>query len=395
VAHYWEGLVVVETTDKKPLQFRQFFKWIINKPYKVVIIAVVLILVFIRLLLPQVILAYANKQFRTIPGYSGNIRDIDLHLLSGYYRIEGVGFKLTKGPGHHPVNVFSTTDIEFHLLWSELFKGHIVGSVMVNNPNASLFERMLVPQVQVSKKPPKPVSSLFRNLLPIRINEFGVRNGEFHFKNYIDSPEYDIYIKNVRLDINNITNNAKVSETRYANAHLTGTVMKSGKLIVDAIANPISKDPDFYVASKLIGLNVEDMNTFTRAYAGFDFEKGTFSASTEITSTNNNFDGYVRSSFHDLKVFSWNKDVRKRGENISKVFWEAIVGTTSEVLKNQKKDVLATRIPIKGTIKNPQPDIAAAIVNVLKDAFIKAYLPKIEHSIPVPGQKEKKQNPEK
>jgi hypothetical protein len=88
-------------------------------------------------------------------------------------------------------------------------------------------------------------------------------------------------------------------------------------------------------------------------------------------------------------VFSWDKDVRKRGENISKAFWEAIVGTTSEILKNQKKDVLATRIPIKGTIQNPQPDITATIVNVLRDAFIKAYLPKIEHSIPIPGQKEK------
>jgi hypothetical protein len=371
--------------------YRSIFRWIINKPYKVVIIAVVLLLVLIRLLLPQFILAYANKQFRAIPGYTGSIRDVDLHLLSGYYRIEGVGFKLTKGPGPHPVNVFSTTDIEFHLLWSELFKGHIVGSVMVNNPNASFFERMLIPQVQKPKKPPKPVSSLFRNLLPIRINEFAIRNGEFHIKNYISSPEYDIYIKNVRLDIRNITNSAKVSETRYANAHLTGTVMKSGKLVVDAIVNPISKDPDFYVASQLIGLNVEDMNTFTREYAGFDFEKGTFSASTEISSYNNNLDGYVRPSFHDLQVFSWKKDVRKRGENISKAFWEAIVGTTGEVLENQKKGALATRIPIKGTIKNPQPDIAVTIANVLRDAFIKAYLPKIEHSIPLPGQKEKEQ----
>jgi hypothetical protein len=379
----------VATTDKKPAQYRQIFKWFVNKPYKVVIITVILLLVLIRLLLPQLILAYANKQFRTIPGYTGNIRNVNLHLLSGYYQIEGVEFRLTKGPGPHPVNVFSTTDIEFHLLWSELFKGHVVGSVMVNNPNASLFERMLVPQVQAPKKPSKPVSSILRNFLPIRINEFGIRNGEFHFKNYIGSPEYDIYIKNVRLDISNITNSTKVSNTRYANAHLTGTVMKSGKLVIDAIVNPISKKPDFYVASQLINLNVEDMNTFTRAYAGFDFEKGTFSASTEITSTNNNFDGYVRSSFHDLKVFSWDKDVRKRGENISKAFWEAIVGTTSEILKNQKKDVLATRIPIKGTIQNPQPDITATIVNVLRDAFIKAYLPKIEHSIPIPGQKEK------
>lgn len=223
---------------------------------------------------------------------------------------------------------------------------------MVNNPNASLFERMLTPQVQAPRKPPQPISSLFRNLLPIRINEFGIRNGEFHFKNYISSPEYDIYIKDMQLDICNVTNNAKVSETHYANVHLTGTVMKSGKLTVDAIVNPISKDPNFYVASQLIGLNVEDMNTFTREYAGFDFEKGTFSASTEITSTNNNFDGYVRSSFHDLKVFSWDKDVRKRGENISKAFWEAIVGTTSEILKNQKKMSLQQESRSKELSKN-------------------------------------------
>jgi hypothetical protein len=348
--------------------------------------------VTIRLLLPTILLAYSNHKLRNIPGYTGKIRDIDLHLLAGYYRIEGVSVQLTKGPGNKPTNVFSTSDIEFSIHWSDLFKGHLIGSVMVNNPNASLFEKIQPPQIPGTKKAPRPISSIFQQLMPIRINEFGIRNGEFHYKNYVKVPEYDIYIKDLHLELKNLTNSEKVSDTRYAKVHLIGTVMKSGKLTVDALVNPVTQKPNFYVASKLIGLNVKDLNTFTKAYAGFDFEKGTFSASTEISSTNAELDGYVRSIFHGLEVFSWKADVQKRGENVSKAFWEAIVGSIGEIFENQPKDVLATRIPISGTIKNPQPDISATIANVLRDAFIKAYLPKIEHSVPLPNQSDKEKD---
>jgi hypothetical protein len=86
--------------------------------------------------------------------------------------------------------------------------------------------------------------------------------------------------------------------------------------------------------------------------------------------------GYLKPLFLHLVIFNPLDDAVH--DNPLQFFWQAVVGTTAELLKNRPRDQLATSIPISGNLSKPQSDILATIGNVLRNAFIRAYLPRLE-----------------
>src|SRR4029079_15618429 len=61
--------------------------------------------------------------------------------------------------------------------------------------------------------------------------------------------------------------------------------------------------------------------------------------------------------------------------------WESIVGAAGVILRNQKQDQVATKIPLEGTFKNSSADIWYAIIDMLRNAFIQALQPSIDYQI--------------
>jgi hypothetical protein len=77
-----------------------------------------------------------------------------------------------------------------------------------------------------------------------------------------------------------------------------------------------------------------------------------------------------------LDVFSWEKERKK---NIVQIFWQAVVGTLTTVLKNHPKDTLATKIPISGSYNKTTLGTWTAVANLLQHAFIRALVPKFDN----------------
>ncbi len=77
-----------------------------------------------------------------------------------------------------------------------------------------------------------------------------------------------------------------------------------------------------------------------------------------------------------MKVFSLKQDIQE--DNVLQFFWQALVGTGVHLLKNQPRDQFGTLIPFRGDDLGTRPDILATIGNILRNAFIRAYLPKLQ-----------------
>src|SRR6185503_15269096 len=134
------------------------------------------------------------------------------------------------------------------------------------------------------------------------------------------------------------------------------------------------------------------MNDFLRAYGKFDVERGTFSLYTEVAAADGRYEGYLKPLFEDLDVFEWEKE---RGKNILQKFWQAIVAGVAQILKNQPHDRLATRIPISGNFEKTDVDIWATVGGILKNAFVRALLPKFDQSVSVQDVKQKTEKDKK
>jgi hypothetical protein len=110
----------------------------------------------------------------------------------------------------------------------------------------------------------------------------------------------------------------------------------------------------------------------------FDFERGYFDLVIELRARQGFIDGTIRPLFRDIRVFSLDPDIKE--DNVVEFFWEALVGVATGILKNPPRNQFGTEIPVKGSIDSPQPDIIVTVLNVLRNAFIRAYLPRLEPS---------------
>lgn len=67
-----------------------------------------------------------------------------------------------------------------------------------------------------------------------------------------------------------------------------------------------------------------------------------------------------------------------REESPFRAGWEAIVGAVGAILSNQERRQFGTRFTLVGEFDDPQTSTLEVIGNVLRNAFIRAYLPNIE-----------------
>jgi hypothetical protein len=120
--------------------------------------------------------------------------------------------------------------------------------------------------------------------------------------------------------------------------------------------------------------------------------KGTFGLYTEMAGKDGKFTGYVKPIIKDLDIVG----PEDKHDSFLNKLWEEVVGAAGVLLKNQKKDQVATKIPIKG--EYGKTDIATwyAIINVLRNAFVQAIYPSIDYQVtiasvePVKPKEEKK-----
>jgi hypothetical protein len=139
--------------------------------------------------------------------------------------------------------------------------------------------------------------------------------------------------------------------------------------------DPFSYRPTFQLAVRLLGLDVTKINQLARTYGKFDFERGWFDLVVEVDCKEGLMQGYVKPLFRNLQIFTI-QDLKE--DNVIELFWEALVGTTTQVLKNAPRDQFGTMVPFTGEVNGPSPDLLASVGNVLRNAFVRAYLPRLE-----------------
>src|SRR4051812_7164990 len=152
--------------------------------------------------------------------------------------------------------------------------------------------------------------------------------------------------------------------------------MDQAKFEYKMTLDPFSYRPTFHMTMRLLGLDVTKINDLTRLYGSFDFEHGWFDLVVDLDAKEGALYGYVKPLFRKLKIFTA-QDLKE--DNVFQAFWEAFVGGAEFVLKNQDRDQFGTVIPVTGDAAGPTTGVLDAIGNVLKNAFVRAYLPRLEN----------------
>lgn len=340
-----------------------------------ILIALVVLLIVARLLLPYFVLRYINKSLADMGSYTGHVEDIDIQLIRGAYQIDDLRIRKVNGKIKEPFLHMPRTDLSVE--WKSLFKGKLVSEVEAYKPELNFA----FSDDDASNQTGAEVdwTEYLKKLLPININRFSVINGRVNLTSLVTQPRADLSLQNVNAEIRNIRNvedqGKKLPSPVVASGDVPGY---GGKMNFSANMNLLKQTPDFDYNLRFTDVQLVKVNPLARAYANLDFEGGTVSVFSEMAMLDGKLNGYLKPLTKEMKIFKLDEN---EGRSVGKFFTELLAQAGTAVLKNQKKDQVATRIPLNGTIENVETAIWPTLFGVLRNAYVEAFRGEFDNNI--------------
>jgi hypothetical protein len=341
-----------------------------------ILLGIVALIIVIRLILPYVVLHFANKSLANMKGYYGHIQDIDLAILRGAYQIDSIYLNKADTVTSKQTPFFGAQQIDLAVEWKSLLKGTIAGQVVMNKPTLVFTKDKVEPKEVI--KDSSDFRKVLNNFMPLNINRFEINGGKVRYVDKSTSPNVDIEMTKMHLLAQNLRNSYDSSSVLPATIDAKADVYE-GELTFDAKLNPLADSPTFDMSAELRNTNLVKLNDFFQAYAKIDVNDGRFGLYTEVAAKDKRFAGYVKPVIQNLNVLG--KEDRK--DNLFRKIWEGLAGGAGELFENQKKDQVATKIPFQGPLDNPETNVWFVIGNILQNAFIHAIQPSIDNQISI------------
>jgi hypothetical protein len=331
------------------------------------------ILLLLRAALPYAVKYYAVKTLNKIPGFSARIADIDLSLWRGAYQIEGL--EIWKTGGGAPVPFFSASVIDLSIQWKELFHGALVGKINLVEPRLNFVAAKQEQNSQTEMD--SSWTDRVQELFPLDINYFIIKDGAVHFQNFEAKPPVDLQIRALNVVATNLTNSRKLAKSLVASIKGQAMAMQDGFIAFDLQIDPYKKMPTFQLDFKLENLQIAQLNDFFLYYAGMNMQRGKINVYMESAAKDGRITGYVKPIITDLKIIGDPKQQLTFGQKVKEFF----AGLAAAILKNQKKQTVATRIEFEGDFNDPNVSVWSVLRQALRHAFVKALLPTIENRV--------------
>lgn len=339
----------------------------------IVLVVLAALLTTVRLLLPSQVRRYVNRTLDRNLLYEGRIGEVEIHLWRGAYSIRDV--KISQRTGNVPVPLLSAKRVDFSIQWSALMHGRIVGQFLMQEPELNFVAGSGESESQTGAG--GPWLEMIRDLFPFQINSAIIQEGSVHFRAFQSQKPVDVYLSHLNATIDDLGNIRDQTNPMVTTVQASAVAMDQAKLDCKMTLDPFSYRPTFHLAVRLLGLDVTKLNDLALAFGKFDFKRGWFDLVIEADSKEGQMTGYVKPLFRNLKVFSIGQDLSE--DNVLQFFWQALMGGVTTVLKNFHRDQFGTLIPFKADATGATTtDILGTIGNILRNAFVRAYLPRLE-----------------
>ena len=341
---------------------------------------ILVLLVALSIALPYLVRNYLNDKLANMGDYRGQVTDVDLALWRGAYRINGL--EIIKVDGKVPVPFVKAPLVDLAVSWHSLWYDHaVVAKVLFIQPEVNFVDGGANQQASQTGKGTDWREQLSK-LAPITLDEVRIEDGKIAFHNFNSKPPVNINATDVNASFYNLTNVVDVKGKR--DARFEGKALLQGQAPLEATAtfDPLSDFENFEFRFRAKDLQLKRMNDFASAYGKFDFKAGTGDVVIEAQAENGRLTGYIKPLLRDVEVFDWQQDVENQDKNIFRSIWEAVVGASETVLKNQRKNQFATRVELSGSVHQQNVSAFSAVIAILRNGFIQAFNARYEQPKP-------------
>lgn len=345
-----------------------------------ILLGLVVLLVALHLWLPYLIRDYLNEKLADMGDYRGHVVDVDLAWWRGAYRINGL--LIEKADGEVPVPLLDAPGIDLAVSWRSLWDDHgVVARVIFERPELNFVdggERSEDSQTGAGVD----WREQLEKLLPITLNEVRVVDGQVSFRNFTSQPPVNLQADDVSASLYNLTNVADDNGQRVARFEGQARLLGHAPLEATAVFDPFENFEDFEFRVRATDIQLRQLNDFSGAYGKFDFNAGHGDVVIEASAEEGQLSGYIKPLLRDVDVFNWQQDVEDEDKGFFRSIWEALVGGSETVLKNQQKNQFATRVELSGSVRDQDVSPFQAFIAILRNGFVQAFNARYENDPP-------------
>ena len=336
---------------------------------------IIVLLVAVRMAFPTVVQHLVNARLQRIPGYTGSVAGIDLHLWRGAYTLHGLDILRQNGEVQEPF--FRAKRIDFSLAWRELWHRKVVSKVNIDRGELNFVKGPSEAESQTDLD--HRWQNVIQDIFPLDITHLEITNGLLRYVDTTRKPNVNLFVTHLLATATGLRNRPGEAASGEFPARITiaGDSLGAGRLELFLEAEPLAAKPHFHLSLKLDQVNLPALNESLKAYANVDVGRGTFRLVGEMAGRDGGFQGYVKPFFEDLDFHN----VEDKDKGIGTQIWEHIVAGLAWLVKNKARDQVATRIPFEGKFGDAKLGLFATITNLFRHGFIRAFNPTVEDSV--------------
>jgi len=211
--------------------------------------------------------------------------------------------------------------------------------------------------VQASPPPAAIAPKSTAKMPPIKIRKLTLQAGKVRFTDNFIKPNYTANLVDVGGTISDLSSNEQSS----ANVDIRGKV-NSAPLTITGKINPLKKNLFLDIKAEVKGMELAPLSSYSSKYAGYGIEKGQLSFDVEY-------------KLEDRKLTAANHlilDQLTFGDKVDSPSATKLPVQLAVTLLRDRNGVIDIRLPISGSLDDPQFSVGGLIVQVIVNLLTKA-----------------------
>jgi hypothetical protein len=326
----------------------------------VLVLAVVLAIVWFST--PYFVRDYINRGLSGLPVYTGRVERVRIHPWTASLDIYDV--HLDKKTADIPGHSFYSPRWNIALQWSQIFYGVQRASVTIYDPQINLVADPDSQQSQIFIG--KAWLEAIKELIPWRVNQVVIHQGDVHYLELHSSPGVDLELSQLEVSADNMSNSKGLKIPLPATVTISARPLLTGTFEMNLAVNFDEQFATFTQNFRMEHVPAVGANSVLQKYLKVRVKSGEMGIYSELACDKGIYHGYVKSFFYRLEFEPKSSDEGNPG-----AIWSGVLNTVKGLFENDQQ-VIATQSEISGRADQPRVDSVSVIMGILSNAYIQA-----------------------
>jgi Domain of Unknown Function (DUF748) len=333
---------------------------------RLLVVAAVLAVLLVggRLALNPLVAWRTRVALSHLEGMRGRFDEVSVNVHDLSYEITNLSIEKVSAGGA-AVPYFSVRSAKFGLYFKELVRGHLVAAGDLERPRLNMISAKKQKDNQEVAEA-KPVGKGISKLAPFRLDRLQVKGGEIHWVDASNEEKPALRLHGIEGTLENFATRKALAESQPTVLAARGTLQESGRVSVFATADPLAKKVTFAGQGELKGLRLAELATLIGAKSGIEPDKGIFDLNVRFEAKEGKITGGVRPILKGVDMKAHKGGI---GPKLKALLADAGIKIFSDDVAGRQ--AVATTIPIRGTIDDPDVQAVPTILGILRNAFVR------------------------